>query len=77
MPLIYPARIERVADDEFLVRFPDLPSALTGAGTYAEALELAADCLTVALEYYADIGEAPPPPGPVGPGEVAVKSLSD
>lgn len=42
--------IELVPDgDGYMVRFPDLPEALTGGDTKAEALREAADCLEEAL----------------------------
>ncbi len=36
-------------DGGFVVTFPDVPEAISGGGGRAEALELAADALTVAL----------------------------
>lgn len=36
----------------FVVSFPDIPEALTGGGTVAEALRMAEDALSVALTFY-------------------------
>jgi len=42
--------IELIPDgDGYMARFPDLPEALTGGGTKAEALNEATDCLEEAL----------------------------
>lgn len=51
MMLSYPARIAKDGDG-FMVSFPDIPEALTGAATKAQALELAADALTTAMDFY-------------------------
>ncbi|MBO6758128.1 MAG: type II toxin-antitoxin system HicB family antitoxin [Roseibium sp.] len=46
----------------FVVSFPDVPEAITGSGTRAEALEMAADALTVALLGRLDDGRSLPEP---------------
>jgi antitoxin HicB len=45
----YPASIELDGAGRFLVRFPDLPEALTDGATVEEAMEEAADCLMMAI----------------------------
>lgn len=47
----YPANIEQDGNG-FVVSFPDIPEALTGADTYAEAIEMAQDSLITAFEFY-------------------------
>ncbi|MTH98115.1 type II toxin-antitoxin system HicB family antitoxin [Roseibium sp. RKSG952] len=47
-------------DGGFVVTFRDLPEAITGGGTRAEALEMAADALAVALLGRLDDGETLP-----------------
>lgn len=61
----YPARVERHAEDEFVISFPDVPEALTGGDTEAEALSLGADALEEAiLAYMAQGYEIPAPRAP-------------
>lgn len=61
----FPAALQRQADGSFLVRFPDLPEALTDGATEAEALAEAADCLSEALAGRIRRGEPVPTPSPV------------
>jgi antitoxin HicB len=64
MMLSYPARIVR-DDDGFMVSFPDIPEALTGAATREEALTLAVDALTTAMDFYfEDRRQVPAPSAP-------------
>src|SRR5688572_11233222 len=49
--LIYPVVIQRDGKG-FVAKFPDIPEALTSAGTRAEALEMAQDALECAMEFY-------------------------
>jgi antitoxin HicB len=58
----FPAQLQRQPDGSFLVRFPDLPEALTDGATKAEALVEAADCLSEALA--GRIRRAEPVPAP-------------
>lgn len=55
----YPAKFERDGDG-FLVTFPDLPEAITGGATEADAMENAIDALEVVLLTYASEGREPP-----------------
>jgi antitoxin HicB len=60
-PLTYPVVIEEAAPADFVATFPDIPEAVTGAGTREEALVLAADALAVAIEGYLELGRPVPP----------------
>lgn len=59
-------------DGGFAVSFPDVPEALTSGATEAEALEMAADALATAMEFYFEDGRPVPMPGKVGKGQHAV-----
>lgn len=62
--LFYPARVTR-CDDGFVVKFRDIPEALTSGATLEEALESAKDALTTAMDFYfEDRREVPPPSKP-------------
>jgi antitoxin HicB len=68
----YPALIEPDEAGRFLVRFPDLPEALTDGATIEEARAEAADCLTEALAGRLADGEAVPAPSPAERGYYVV-----
>jgi antitoxin HicB len=70
--LSYPARIRRDGDG-FAVSFPDIPEALT-APTRAEALDLAVDALTTAMDFYFEDRRPVPAPSAVKRGQVIVES---
>src|SRR6185312_8109168 len=61
----YPATLTRDAARRFLVRFPDIPEALTDGASQEEALREAADALSEALMSRIADGEAIPDPSPV------------
>jgi antitoxin HicB len=61
----YPATLTRDSQRRFLVRFPDLPEALTDGVNEAEALREAADALSEALMSRIVDGEVIPDPSPV------------
>jgi antitoxin HicB len=61
----YPAMLTRDSGCRFLVRFPDLPEALTDGASEAEALREAADALSEALMSRIVDGEPIPDPSPV------------
>ncbi len=67
----YPAIIEPDGGG-FLVRFPDIPEALTQGATRDEALEMAADALLTAMDFYIEDKRPVPPPSPIQAGQVGV-----
>src|SRR5882724_7657784 len=69
--LSYPARI--VPDGNgFMVSFPDIPEALTGAPTKEETRQLAADALTTAMDFYFEDRRAVPAPSALKRGQVLI-----
>lgn len=64
----YPARLEPDEDGRLVVRFPDLPEALTDGADEAEALSEASDCLSEALAGRINRNEQLPTPSSVGRG---------
>ena len=71
MMLSYPARIVRDGNG-YLVSFPDIPEALTGADTKEEALEMAVDALTTAMDFYFEDRRPVPPPSAAKRGQVLI-----
>ena len=71
--LSYPARIIHDGDG-FMVSFPDIPEALTGAPTKEEAQELAADALLTAMDFYFEDRREVPPPSALKRGQVEHES---
>ena len=68
----FPALIEKLGDDDFLATFPDIPEALTGAASLAEARENAADALKEAILAYLAHGRPIPAPREPRGGEEAI-----
>ncbi|HEY1629725.1 MAG TPA: type II toxin-antitoxin system HicB family antitoxin [Rhizomicrobium sp.] len=58
----YPYKLERQSNGWWLVRFPDIPEALTEGENRQEAMEAAEDCLITALEGYMKAGRSIPRP---------------
>jgi antitoxin HicB len=58
----YRYKLQRQANGWWLVRFPEIPEALTEGETKAEARRNAADCLAVALAGYVKAGKPMPRP---------------
>jgi antitoxin HicB len=58
----YPYKLEQQENGWWLVRFPNVPEALTEGETKAEAIENAKDCLVTALEGYVKAGRQIPRP---------------
>lgn len=52
----YPVVLEKAPEGGFVVKFPDVPEALTQGEDKAEALARAVDALETALEFYTDAG---------------------
>ena len=71
-PMTYPATIIQAPEGDFVVRFRDVPEALTGAATAVAAGLLAADALAVALEGYLEAGRAFPASSLTLPDEIEV-----
>jgi antitoxin HicB len=69
---IFPAVIEKLAEDDFLATFPDLPEAMTGGASLAEVRDHAADALEEAILAYLAQGRPIPAPRDPGSGEEAV-----
>lgn len=63
-PWAFPAIVEQHGEDDFVVTFPDIPEAITGGSTVAEALENAADALEEAVLAYLAHGRPVPLPRP-------------
>lgn len=56
----------------FNVTFPDVYGANTGGWSWEEAVEMAEDCLGVALGMYMNAGEEIPYPSPIAEGQVPI-----
>ena len=70
--LSYPAKI--VSDgDAWMVSFRDIPEALTGGATREEALEMAADALLTAMDFYFEDRREVPGPSQARRGEVLIE----
>ena len=75
MRYIYPCDIVPDTEEDgwgFVVSFPDVYGAHTGAKTYEKSLFLAEDCLTAALGGYVRMGWDLPAPSPVAEGQELV-----
>ncbi len=79
MRYAYPCNI--VPDEEeqratgreaYVVNFPDVYGANTGGWSWEEALEMAQDCLGVALAMYVDDRQEIPSPSPLAEGQVLI-----
>lgn len=68
----YPATVTEAYPGDFVVRFADLPEAITGGSTVKEALANAPDCLAVAIEGYLERDWPLPPPRAAKEGEHAI-----
>lgn len=60
--MFYPAHFKEVAEGGFIVTFRDIPEAITQGDTEAEALEMAADALLTAMDFYFEDRRPVPPP---------------
>lgn len=67
----YPARVTRDGEG-YLVTFPDIPEALTGDKDRAQAIALAADALTTAMDFYFEDRRIVPMPSALKRGQIAV-----
>ena len=71
MRYVYPFDITDCdeAGEGFLVTFPDVPEAITGGFTRAQALSSAEDCITTALGGYVQMGWSLPTPSTPAVGQ--------
>ena len=79
MRYAYPCSIVRDEEEEratgkeaYTVTFPDVYGANTGGWSWEETLEMAKDCLGVALGMYVKAREDIPAPSPLTEGQVLV-----
>jgi antitoxin HicB len=70
--LVYPVIIERDGRGH-VVRFPDIPEALTSGRTRAQALEMAQDALETAMEFYFEDHRPVPLPRKPKPGQDTIE----
>jgi antitoxin HicB len=67
----YPAKLARDGEG-YMVSFPDIPEALTCGKDRDEAIRMAADALTTAMEFYFEDRRSVPLPSTLKRGQVAV-----
>ena len=79
MRYVYPCSIVRDEEEQrvsgreaYTVTFPDVYGANTGGWSWGEALEMAKDCLGVALGMYVKVREDIPTPSPLAEGQVLI-----
>lgn len=71
-PIAYVALLEDLGPEGYLVRFPDVPEAITQGATVEEASVNAADALAVALDGYIERHrDVPEPSEGLAPGHKA------
>lgn len=63
---------ETTGREAYVVTFPDVYGANTGGWSWQEAVEMAEDCLAVALSFYVDENEDIPTPSPLADGQVLI-----
>ena len=68
----YPATFNREGDG-YIVTFRDIPEALTQGDTYEEAIEMAQDALTTAMDFYFEDNRPVPLPSKAKKGEVLIE----
>lgn len=67
----YPATFVQ-EDDGYIVKFRDIPEALTQGDSYEEAVEMAQDALATAMDFYFEDNRPVPMPSQALDGEVMV-----
>lgn len=70
--LIYPATLTRDGGG-YLIKFPDIPEALTQGRTRDKAFDMAVDALRTAMDFYFEDGRPVPVPSRVKRGQVGVE----
>ena len=68
----YPCELASSEGRELLVRFPDVPEAITGGADRAESLSMAADALATALTGYVHAKRDIPAPSAIVDGQALV-----
>jgi antitoxin HicB len=68
----YPANVTPDGDG-WLVRFPDIPEALSAGNTWEEAVSMAQDALLTAFEFYFEDGREIPQPSRLKKAQVPVE----
>ena len=63
---------EATGREAYGVTFPDVLEAITCGWSWQEALDMAEDCLAVALSFYVDDNEDIPKPSPLADGQVLI-----
>ena len=76
--MLYPAQFEEELTAEhfsegFVVKFRDVPQAITQSDTFIEAIGMAQDALRVAMQFYDERGDACPKPSDPQQGDVLIK----
>lgn len=70
--LVYPARLDKKGAG-YVVSFRDIPEALTEGSSREEAMDMAADALATAMDFYFEDRKQVPMPSPIGKSEVPVE----
>lgn len=70
--MFYPINLKADSNGQILVTFPDVPEAVTAADTEDEALQMAADSLETALDFYFEDRRPVPLPSRVRRGQKSV-----
>jgi antitoxin HicB len=65
----YPAHFEQAPEGGYVVTFRDIPEAITQGDTESEALEMAADALLTAMDFYFEDRRQVPHPSRAHKGE--------
>lgn len=71
----YPARFEAAPEGGFVVTFRDIPEAITQGDTMVEAMDMAADALVTAMDFYFEDRRVVPLPSKLRRGEQYVDLL--
>jgi antitoxin HicB len=69
----YPARFEPAPEGGYIVRFRDIPEAITQGETEEEAMDMAADVLSSALDFYREDERPAPLPTKARKGEILIE----
>lgn len=67
--MFYPATFTEAPEGGYVVRFRDIPEAITQGDDEAEAMEMAEDALLVSMDFYFEEKRLVPMPSKAVPGE--------